>query len=73
MRFWTRFIGWQRVVVMALLAAILAYLLIIGDSAWYVSVLGSVLVIAVITGSSVYFVYRRRALSTLSRMNEQSN
>ncbi len=70
MRFWTRFIGWQRVVVLVLLAVLLTHLIIVGDSSWYVGVLGSVLAIAVISGSSVYFVYRRRALATLRRMNE---
>jgi hypothetical protein len=67
-RFWTRLIGWHGFAIVAFLAVVIAYLLAVGDSSWLVPALGTLLGIAVLVGSSVYFVYRHRALSTLRRM-----
>ena len=68
--FWTRFIGWHDFVIVAILAGLFVYFLVVGDSSWYVPALGTILVLFMVLGSSVYFVYRHRALSTFRRMGE---
>ena len=70
MKFWVRYIGWRGFAAVAILAAAVAYLLIIGDSSWYVSVFGTVLVLAILFGSLIYFVNRHRTLATFRRMAE---
>ena len=70
MRFWIRFIAWHGFAAVALGIALLTYWLLTGDSSWYVGAFGAVLVLAIFTGSSVYCVYRNRALATLRRMIE---
>lgn len=69
-RFWVRFIGWHGFLVVGILAASVAYLLLVeGASALAIGFSG-VLGLAIFVGSSVYFVYRNRALATFRRMEK---
>jgi hypothetical protein len=70
MRFWLRYIGWRGFAAVVILIACFLYLLIAGGSSWYVSVFGTVLVLAIVMGCAIYFVNRNRALATLRRMAE---
>jgi hypothetical protein len=70
MQFWVRYIGWRGFAAVAIMTVCFLYLLMIGDYSWYVSVFGTVLVMAILVGGAIYYVNRHRALATLRQMAE---
>ena len=69
-RFWVRFIGWHGFLVVGILAAYVAYLLVVEGASAIAIGLSGVLGLATFVGSAVYFVYRNRALATFRRMGK---
>ena len=68
MRFWLRYIGWHGFAVALAMGVLLAYLLLNGESSWYVSALGTAYGICLLVGGGIYFITRHRALMMLRRM-----
>jgi hypothetical protein len=67
-RFWRRAVGWKYFVAVILLALITGSAIERGDRSWYVGVLGTVTVLAVLVSVAGYFAHYRRAMGAFRRL-----
>ncbi len=66
--YWQRQIGVIFPLVTLLLSAYFGYLLVAGNRSWLVGVLGTVILLALVTMAASYFVHLGRSLTRLRRM-----
>ena len=67
--FWLRFIGLRGLFALVSIWAVFLFGLISGDRSWLVGVCGVLALLGAILAPAVYFVYLRRSLGALRRMN----
>jgi hypothetical protein len=68
MAFWLRVTGWRIGVAGVIALTSLIYLLQIGDRSWYVGVMGTVIVFALILTLTIYVVHYRSSMLRFRRM-----